>query len=343
MTNVPARVAADAREADQLLEQLAKGLEQANQAPNNDAPTSEGAPEPAPAPAPAAAPAVEPVTADSLARVQQELNSTRGRLAQQQAELEAARREAADHARRAEEFAAAARAAAAAPAPAPAPTPAAPTFDQTDVEDYGADTLAMMAKVAAQTFAPAMARIEQLAAQIANLDGKISRAATTAETASQFVQKTAEQKFYDHLDTHLKGWREANNEPAIFDWLEKTDPVSGIKYGELLGNAYRALDAERVAAIFVAYKPELAQGKPAGGGNSPKAQTAAVDVSAQVAPATRPGPAATPPPAGRVFKMAEYDAAHSKMLRGQMSKADFEKFESEYYAAVAEGRVDIAV
>lgn len=331
---IPARVAADAQQADNQLAEMAAQVAAAARTPTPD-PTPDPTPEPAPAPAPAAAPtpapaAVVPVDDATLRRMQAQLDSLQGRYEaaltrseQQQQEIQRLQ-------------------AASAPAPAPAPAPAAPRFTQQQLDEFGEETLAMVQQLAAAQTQPLLDRIEQLQQQLAGVEGRTERLQRDTQQAVQTQRQTAGQLYLGHLDRMIPGWRAVNDDPGFVTWLEGYEPLSGEKLGDLLQKAHSSLDHARVASIFSAYKPDLANGNPppAAAPAAPKAPT--VDPTTVVAPSTSASSASpAPPPPGEVYTQAMYDKAMDDKLKKRITPAQFEAFEQKFFAAARDGRVSL--
>lgn len=324
-SHIPARVAADAREADATLASLV-----AVTAPT-DAPA-----EPAPAPAPAAAvppaPSVQPVPADDLrqkvAQLEQALRTTQGRLADQteaNARLQG----------RIDQLAVAPPA-----APAPAPAPAPSLVSDKDREEYGDDLIGLIGRVLQQTLGTSLS---DATSKLAAFEGRLQRLEGGVQTVRQ---QTAEQRyaaFEDELGRILPEWNQINEEPALLDWLENRDTLSGKKYGELLASAHEAMDAARVASIFRLYKtgtPASAQPSAGPQPEAPAQPAPHIDPMTLAAPDTSPAaPAPTAPPAGKVWTQAEVDKLYDDKQKKRIPPEVFRQREADYMQALAEGRV----
>lgn len=322
-TKVPARVAADSEQADQDLAALAAELAKAQ-----DTPPAEPA-EPAEPSSQAPAPSVQPVNEDLLRQMDARLASLTGRTERLaienqrlQAELEA-------------------RAKQPDPAHAPAPAPTTRHVTDTDLEEFGEDTISMVRRVAADEVAELRRQVSDLSTRLAGMDGRVKRVADVTEATVVRNQQTAEQSYYENLGKAIPDWQAVNSDPKFEQWLAVPDQFSGRVKHDLLIEAHKALDAGRVIAIFTAYKQSSGNQAPTASAASPNSQPA-VDPASQVAPSTT---SAAPAPSsnnqGRIFSSKEYDDMHADMLRKRISKTEFDAFEKEYFLAVAEGRVAV--
>ncbi len=331
-SHIPARVAADAREADATLASLVAVT----------APTSEPAPpaaDPAPAPAPAAvdpppapAPTVQPVSSDDMrarvAQLEQALRTTQGRLADQ---TEAAARLQG----RLEQLQTAPPA-----APAPAPAPAAPLVTDKDREEYGEDLIGLIGRVLQQTLGSSLS---DATSKLAGIEGRLQRLEGGVKTVREQTDQQRYAAFEDERTRLMPEWLQVNEEPALLDWLENRDTLSGKKYGELLASAHEAMDAARVASIFRLYKTGSPVSAPPPAGpqlTTPEQPAPHIDPMTLAAPDTSPAaPAPTAPPAGKIWTQAEVDKLYDDKQKKRITPAQFQQREADYMQALAEGRV----
>lgn len=326
-TRIPARVAAGAAEADTILASLAAAAQNppANDPPQDPqaAPAAVAPPDPAPPPAPA--PSVQPVDMAEIRRLQQQLSTVTGRLdevnrtnAQLQAQV--------------------AQATARPPEPA---APPAPLISDKEREEYGDELLSVVARVVRQEVGT---ELRDLVAKVNQLEGRLGRMDTSVRVVQAATTQTAQQRYESELDQLLPEWEAINDEPALLDWLQNVDMLSGKKYVELLHDAHNAHDAKRVVHIFRLYKPEAGASaqQPAGPQpNIPPAQVApAIDPMTLAAPNTQPAaPAPANPPAGKIWTTAEVDKLYDDKQKKRITQQVFEQLEADYLQALAQGRV----
>jgi len=137
---------------------------------------------------------------------------------------------------------------------APAPS-AKPVLSDEELEEYGADTVDMVRRVAA-------AEVHALTSRIATLENSIQQLAANMNTSvipqvqriSQTQNKTAEQQFWSDLETAVPDWQEINSDPAFHEWLLTVDPLMGTTRQSGLEASQKARNAARVAAFFSSWK-----------------------------------------------------------------------------------------
>lgn len=329
MSQIPARVAAEAAEADEALKQLAAAAAQPLNPPSDDSapppPESQDPPPPEPQPPAPPPPAVPVEIADELARIRQQLNTTIGRLDAANADNQILRR-------KLDEISAPAPAAPAAPASASLVT-------EKDREDYGEDMLDLIARAVRQEYGPRFTAMEQ---RLSTLEAKVGGLGQRLDQTQSVTTKTAQELLFDQLDEVIPGWDAVNTDPKFLDWLEGVDVVSNRKRSALLKEAYSDLDAGRIAYIFKKFKPDLGNAPPSGT-PAPETPNAPVDLSTLVAPNTSAAPVPPAnPPAGKVWTSAEVDKLYLDKQRGRITPAEFAKREAEYMQAMKEGRVTVS-
>lgn len=317
-SHIPARVAADANEADATLASLVAA-----------AAAPEVPPAPVEEPTPAPAPGVQPV--DMMAdirRLQAQLQTTQGRLDDATRQLQVAQSRLEEVARL--------------PPPAPvAPTPPpAPLISDKDREEYGEDLISLIGRVLDHKIG---SRLDDAMAKISMIEGRLGRVDSSVQSVRQTAQQTAQQRYEAQLDSLIPGWSEVNEEQGYIDWLENRDTLSGKKYMELLLDAHQSMDAARVSSIFLLYKPELRASAPQPAGTqptTPEATVPIIDPMTLAAPNTSPAaPAPAAPPAGKIWSQADVNKLFDDKQKKRISQQVFEQREAEYLVALAEGRV----
>ena len=323
-SSVPARVAAEAERAEkEAREGLAALAAVAAQppAPQEQPPAPQEQP-----PAPLAPVQPVPDVNQLLARQQAQLESLMGRQQQLIDQNAALARELAT-----------ARTQPAPTAPAAPAASYAPTA--TEVKEYGEDLIDLITRIATGV---AVARGAEMSTRIAQLEGRIGNVQQTTQQVQQTAQEMAFGRYMAALDASIPGWKTVNDDPAFLTWLAEKDGFSGKTRHDLLAAAHEALDAERVAAIFTAYKPDLRTASPA----APAPQTPPAPAAPHIDPATLAAPPTAPaapppatPPAGRLWKQSEVDKLYEDKQKGRISAQLFEAEEREYMKALSEGRV----
>lgn len=207
--------------------------------------------------------------------------------------------------------------------PAEPPAPAGAT--SADSENFGADMIDMVQRVARQ--------IAQ--AEIATLKQTLDGLSQTVDTVSQNTAVAMNESFEAKLTRLAPRWQDFDRDQGFHDWLNETGSRSS-----MFQNAAQSKDAEMVAEMFNMYTT-LVEAKAA-------TEQAAVTKKAnkleqQVAPG-KSRSTATPASTGSADKKqwtrTEIAQAYNNKSRGQISKEDWAVLEAEIAAAQREGRVD---
>jgi len=87
--------------------------------------------------------------------------------------------------------------------------------------------------------------------QDAGKDATLSKKVDQIEKHQQF---TDEERYVSRLSALVPDWEKINNDTSFHAFLSETDPFTGLTRQELLTNADKALDANRVANFFNIFK-----------------------------------------------------------------------------------------
>lgn len=340
--NIPRSVAADAAQADAQLAELARQLQTAPEPatitiPEPGTPPAAATPplDPNPAPAPAGTGVPVDITRQ-LQEMQQRLSTQEGRIgayAERNRALE-------------EEITRLRAAAAQPPAPAPVPTPPPPGITDQDRQEFGPETVDFVERAIRHHTGSFGQQLAEISQRLAGLEGSVGRATTLATQVQHETLQQRTLRYEADLDARVPTWEQLQSNQKFLDWLDKRDVLSGRKYGELLSDAHKSLDAARVTELFRVYDPATVKDSPAT--PAPSAQPAAaaplVDPTSLAAPATSPAAAApTQPPTGEIWKQSQMDELYTRKRLGTISQADFENLEKRYMDAAANGRVIIDI
>lgn len=199
--------------------------------------------------------------------------------------------------------------------PAPSQEPAS-TVDPKDIETFGEEMMGMV-----QRYVTGAVKV---------LEARVAAVEQAVNGVAQSTAETSRQQFYTLLTKLVPDWREVNVDEGWLTWLGQADDVYGVPRQSALDNAFKHLDAQRVANVFTAFKaaqprtpapPSLeAQVSPSGAGGS----------SAPAAPAAKP-----------VVSERAIQAFYKDLALGAYAGRDAEAnaIEAQINAAVAEGRV----
>ncbi len=323
--SIPARVAAEAAQADIQLAELAAAANAAKNPPAVETPPVAAAPA---APAPAT-PQVQPLTdpSDEIRRLAHQLGTVQGR-------LEAATTQNQQLLGRVEELSRQAPT----PAPTPAPAPVVQLITDKDREDYGDDLLGLIARAVQQAIGT---RFDDIGNRLAGLEGRIGNTQQQVKSVQEVAQQSVAEKYIARLTAEVPDWEVINEDPDFIDWLNKKDILAGKTRFAVLEDAHNRAETETVVHIFRLYKQEKGTGTPAPTPAPPAPAPAShIDPNTLAAPATTPPtPPPTNPPVGRIWSKDEVDKLYEDKQKGRITLTDFDKQEKEYFKALAEGRV----
>lgn len=266
--------------------------------------TAEPAPAPAPVEAPPAKPAVDEFRQKYLSlqgvhrSFEDKIRNLERERAQLAAELEAARR---------------------------TPEKPAAALDPQDAETFGTDLVEMVQRVAETMFGSAAKA----------LDARLAAVEQRLEGTAQVVAKTAEETFYERLGAIVPDYAAVNTSEGFLTWLGEEDGMSGAPRQAALTAAGEALDANRVAKVFLAYKATLAP-TPASGKTS-----AAAHLAKQVSPSSSAASPAPRNPAKNTYTVSEVQSFYRDVQSGKYRGRDAEaaQLEASINQALAEGRI----
>jgi hypothetical protein len=175
-----------------------------------------------------------------------------------------------------------------------------------DEENFGHEIIDLIQRGSRQTMAPILDRLEERDEQLRE---RLQRATKTA---------------IDHaLDTAVPNWREVNQDPRWFQWLNLPEPLSGCRRQDLLNDAVGQGDADRVVRIFRGFMAE---------------------VGGQPATSSRPAsvlPASYPPvqSSGRQISRDQILQMASLRRQGKIDDQTWARWERELIAAGRERRI----
>lgn len=206
----------------------------------------------------------------------------------------------------------------------PAPT----TADPKDVENFGADLVDMVNRIAERRFDSVAQQVE---ARFSALQQMLSTVEQRLEGTSQSVAVSAEQSFFDNLTKQVPDWEGINANPAFLAWLADSDPVYGVPRQRALDSAREQLDVARIVSVFRAFAP--ATPNPAPVARNP--------VDRQVSP--KAGASNAPPTAATkaMFTQKQVSDFYNDVARGRFRgrEAEAAAIEQSVNLAISEGRV----
>lgn len=206
-------------------------------------------------------------------------------------------------------------------------------LDPKDAETFGADLVGMAQRIA-ETVATAV--VGKLEARIAQLEQK-------HEGAVRQVAQTAEEVFLSRLAAQVPDYQAQNEDAGFLAWLGEIDPVYGVPRQAGLDSATQALDADRTARVFLAYRNSRAPAPTpaAAPAPAPAPRPAPASLERQVAPGTNAQPAPLQPQEAAPITVADVTQFYNDVRRGVYRGRDAEKarIEATINQALAEGRI----
>lgn len=199
--------------------------------------------------------------------------------------------------------------------------------DPKDVENFGSDLIEMVQRYAQSAY---QGITDHFGAQISALDGRLGELEKSVTGVTTRTEVTLEQQFYASLNAVVSDWEQINGETRWLDWLAEVDPIYGVPRQAALDNARAALDVERVANVFKAYKKAF----------PPKPVSSLAN---QVAPnsAGAPAPIAAPAANQQIWAAKAVEKFYSDLAKGRYAgrESEAERIAGEIDAAAAQGRI----
>ena len=319
MSRLPKEVEKQAELADQIYNQVygTPNGEPTPTAPAPAEPAQADSAQPNTADQQPSAPETEPAAAEEQTKNQdkpadeggdidhwrQRAKVAEGRLAKEMPRMAQTIRELKDQLSKAEEKVTSLEASQASPAPSP--------IKPEEVEQYGAEFIDMVKRVAR--------------AENPGVDGNVKK---QLEEVSEQQRRVARQAFFAELNRDAPQWEKLNTDQDFLDHLSGLDPYTGRPRQELFDDAYEKLDAWRIANFFNNFEQS----------RQPTPVTPPPSRADQVVPnASRAG--APPPPAKRNWTTQDVARFYADVRRGAISEDEAARIEQDIFAAQAEGRL----
>lgn len=126
----------------------------------------------------------------------------------------------------------------------------------------------------------------------------------------QQVATLAQQNYATLLNTLVPDWQSINGLPQFLDWLDKPDPLTGVRRQDLLTDAHNSADAQRVANFFNTFAEETGLERPGSKGKTP--QPPRPELSVEVTPSGGSEPVETKK---RVYTIAEIKEFYAQLTK----------------------------
>jgi hypothetical protein len=220
--------------------------------------------------------------------------------------------------------------------------PAAPPAEvepETDVDiqklsdKFGEDMIAMVRSMSASAAAKVGKETE---ARLAPSLKKIDDVTHASEKTAEELSKAAYQRFLDDLTLAVPEWRTVDVSTAFHDYLKLIDPRTGRETQELLVEATKAHDVNRVAFFFKDFlgtpsKPEVIEDEDDGDDGRPSLES-------QAAPKPSAG-GKDLPEQKKIWSKAEVAKFYSDVTKKRFTPEDTQRLSAEIDLAAQEGRI----
>jgi len=222
----------------------------------------------------------------------------------------------------------------------PATPPQAPTelVTKSDVDAFGPELVDLARRIARDEFGQREVTYKN---QIEALQQELQVTKGSVGEVAQTQQRTAQQSFFERLDTAVPGWQAAQQTPECQTWLATRIPGQAATWDQALKAAAGRLDVGAVKELFDAFYERFPQHNPSAPPRVPAPTPASRELQRQVAPSKSNASPNLTPQNKRTYSAADYQSESLKQLRlEQAGKFDEAKrIENELNTALAEGRV----
>lgn len=181
----------------------------------------------------------QPTEAEQLAKITHRLKTLEGMYRSEKSKREAAEEEAAEIAKKLE----------AQPPTQPQEIKLEDFFSDEDIEVYGRDYLLKQLKANQK-----MMDTQPLLDRIEELEGQLRPLKRTAEDSQRQTSQAMEERFWEVLNGKVPNWKQIDTDPEFIEYLQQTNPETGLPLQSLLTDASEKLDGHRVAAIMKGYE-----------------------------------------------------------------------------------------
>ena len=204
-----------------------------------------------------------------------------------------------------------------------------------DVEAFGEDLVDLARRIAKEEFGR---RESKYIKQIEALEGQLTKAEDQVGEVVQSQAKTAQNRFFENLNSKLPAWEAIQATDDCHTWLATRVPGSQSTWNDALLNAAGRQDVDAVKEVFDTFFEKY----PTHNASAKKQQqtSARQELNRQVAPgkSTASNPSSQ---TGRVYTSNDYIAESNRIVRlSQQGKHDQAmQLQAELDAAQTEGRI----
>lgn len=182
-----------------------------------------------------------------------------------------------------------------------------------EVQEFGEPLVDLIRRAAREEVSAKDQVIEELRSELKSIKS----------TSAQNTEAT----FYEKLASAVPDWMSINDDPEFHTWLAEHDELTGYQRQELLSQAEKRKDANRVARFFDAFKKTQSKTQVA----------AASSLESQVAPVSTK--TESPPPGKKIWTRGEIADFYAKDRRGEYTGDQAAAIDKDIQLAVREGRV----
>jgi hypothetical protein len=162
-------------------------------------------------------------------------------------------------------------------------------------------------------------------------------------SVQEFQAESRIQHFWDVVNKELPDWQVIRDDPGFSDWLNETEPYTGLPRAALTQDALQKFDAHRVINIYNGYKNAKHSSQPASAPSSTTPTPPVRPDAALIAPPSggRAAPSTTPPNTDTPITAAYIQKFYSDAAMGRYKnrQVEFDKIETRINRAVSEGKV----
>ena len=170
-----------------------------------------------------------------------------------------------------------------------------------DSEVFGADVVDMAQRAAKQEAAQYSQQAAEMRNEVEELKAELGRVRDVS------FQNTLQQ-YQGRLTALVPDWEKQNTDQGFLDWLNERDPFIGGSRKQALDEAYQALDAQRTADIFLAYRNQT------GAYGAHRESKAQKELRKQVAPTGRTSAPVASNSSKRIFTQEEIGRATTRYI-----------------------------
>ena len=219
-----------------------------------------------------------------------------------------------------------------------APAAAAPSgITEEERAQFGPDLIDVIERVASAKLLP------EFDSRVAPLKTTVEQASQKASHAEQSMAVSKREKTLAALEAAVPNWEQQNEDQGFLNWLNEKDAYAGLPRGQLLTDAFRANDANRVIAFFKGFQTENAVVTPSA--PTPPVVEPQVKLEDLTAPGTpKTGSTSAPNESGkRQWSRNDISAFYAKknefVTKGIPVPDEYQKLERDLIAAQREGRI----